>query len=220
MGDNNRGNTIFLSVIGIATLLVAIIGATFAYFATTISGDAADVNATTAKVGGVSFVAEPVAENNTAILPGWTSTAKTITVTTTPTEVDMAYSCYLDVSANAITDMRIKAVTLGDGTTAPSADGETGVTIDATANGKVLGTTANKIKLFDGKVKASTSTDTVQKVTYEIELPETGTNQTDANANAKVLSATVYCTLAGSTVYYNHANPGGTTTGPTAPTGA
>ena len=93
MGDN-KGQTIFLSVIGIATLLVAIIGATFAYFATTMSGEAANVGATTATVGGVSFVAEPVAENNTAILPGWTSTAKTITVTTTPTEVDMAYSCY------------------------------------------------------------------------------------------------------------------------------
>ena len=32
----NKGQTIFLSVIGIATLLVAIIGATFAYFTTSM----------------------------------------------------------------------------------------------------------------------------------------------------------------------------------------
>ena len=35
MGEN-KGQTIFLSVIGIATLLVAIIGATFAYFTTSM----------------------------------------------------------------------------------------------------------------------------------------------------------------------------------------
>ena len=34
----NKGQTIFLSVIGIATLLVAIIGATFAYFTTSMGG--------------------------------------------------------------------------------------------------------------------------------------------------------------------------------------
>lgn len=37
MGEN-KGQTIFLSVIGIATLLVAIIGATFAYFTTSMGG--------------------------------------------------------------------------------------------------------------------------------------------------------------------------------------
>lgn len=36
MKDNNRGSMIILTVIGIATLLVAVIGATFAYFTVTI----------------------------------------------------------------------------------------------------------------------------------------------------------------------------------------
>lgn len=36
MKDNNRGSMIILTVIGIATLLVAVIGATFAYFTATI----------------------------------------------------------------------------------------------------------------------------------------------------------------------------------------
>lgn len=55
--DNNRGQTIFLSVIGIATLLVAIIGATFAYFSITVTGNegASSIFITTAVLGEVSF---------------------------------------------------------------------------------------------------------------------------------------------------------------------
>ncbi len=57
MGDN-RGQTIFLSVIGIATLLVAIIGATFAYFTTQVTKDSVaggSVDGKTATVGGTTF---------------------------------------------------------------------------------------------------------------------------------------------------------------------
>lgn len=49
MNDNNKGRGIFYGVIGVATLVVAIIGATFAYFTatasnnTTITGDTAKV---------------------------------------------------------------------------------------------------------------------------------------------------------------------------------
>lgn len=55
--DNNRGQTIFLSVIGIATLLVAIIGATFAYFSITVTGNenASSIFITTAVLGEVTF---------------------------------------------------------------------------------------------------------------------------------------------------------------------
>ena len=37
--ENSKGQTIFLSVIGVATLLVAIIGATFAWFSVEVSGN-------------------------------------------------------------------------------------------------------------------------------------------------------------------------------------
>ena len=40
MENNNKGNGIFLGVIGVATLVVAIIGATFAFF----SANAASAN--------------------------------------------------------------------------------------------------------------------------------------------------------------------------------
>ena len=39
MKDNNKGSMIILTIIGIATLLVAVIGATFAYFTVTIKYD-------------------------------------------------------------------------------------------------------------------------------------------------------------------------------------
>lgn len=44
MRENNRGSIIILTVIGIATLLVAVIGATFAYFTATVRGNPTESN--------------------------------------------------------------------------------------------------------------------------------------------------------------------------------
>ncbi len=55
---DNKGQTIFLSVIGIATLLVAIIGATFAYFTTQVNSDnvsGGSTEGTTAKISGTTL---------------------------------------------------------------------------------------------------------------------------------------------------------------------
>lgn len=46
--DAQRGNTILLTIIGVATLLVALVGATFAYFSATVSNNSREsVNVTT-----------------------------------------------------------------------------------------------------------------------------------------------------------------------------
>ena len=50
--ENNNGRGIFYGVIGVATLVVAIIGATFAYF----SASAANNNAISVAVGSLDFV--------------------------------------------------------------------------------------------------------------------------------------------------------------------
>ena len=42
--ENQKGNGIFLGVVAVATLVVAIIGATFAYFSIAVSGGEGDVN--------------------------------------------------------------------------------------------------------------------------------------------------------------------------------
>ena len=54
---DNKGTTILLTVIGIATLLVAVVGATFAYFTAQVTGndDTTDVTVTAANLGTVTF---------------------------------------------------------------------------------------------------------------------------------------------------------------------
>ena len=50
MENNNKGNGIFLGVIGVATLVVAIIGATFAFFSANASSDPNAIETTSTKI--------------------------------------------------------------------------------------------------------------------------------------------------------------------------
>ena len=79
--ENNRGQSIFLSVVGIATLLVAIVGATFAYFSISVTGNetASSINVTTARVGGVTFDGTGAGIEAVNVYPGW-SQEKTFTI--------------------------------------------------------------------------------------------------------------------------------------------
>lgn len=56
--ENNNGKGIFYGVIGVATLVVAIIGATFAYFASTTNGAAGAAAANSANVSGTLEVVQ------------------------------------------------------------------------------------------------------------------------------------------------------------------
>lgn len=210
--NDNRGQTIFLSVIGIATLLVAIIGATFAYFTTTMSGNSADVQATTGTLGKVSYTADAL--NLTSILPGKTSEEKNVTVSLGTSDFDVNYVCNLEVTGNEVVDMFLNV---------------NGDNIDATANDKRLpivkyatfdtdGTTEltpagtpQKIKIAEGTLTSGES----KTMKYSITFKETGTDQ---NAQQGMrFNATVSCGLESAEgVYYNDANQGGTTTKPNA----
>ena len=79
--ENNRGQSIFLSVVGIATLLVAIVGATFAYFSINVTGNdtASSIIVTTANVKGVTFNGEGAGIEVTNAYPGYSKT-KTFTI--------------------------------------------------------------------------------------------------------------------------------------------
>lgn len=193
MGEN-KGQTIFLSVIGIATLLVAIIGATFAYFTTSMSGAQGTVTATTAQLGSASFTAQSVDASNTAILPGWTSGAKTVTVTLGESDYDVAYTCTLSMTANPLSDLKLTVA--GEGAV-------------STAN-KTLATGASETKIAEGTLTSGAS----KSMTYTLSFPETGVAQ-DAQQNA-TFSGVVKCETAAGTVYYNTTNPTGTTTKPDA----
>ena len=81
--EDAKGQTIFLSIIGIATLLVAIIGATFAWFNITLNDDnpSNGIVVTTASLSSITF--EDGAQiDATGIFPGTTKT-KTFTISQT-----------------------------------------------------------------------------------------------------------------------------------------
>lgn len=101
-----KGQTIFLSIIGIATLLVAIIGATFAWFSISVQGneDAKPIIMNTATLGTVSF--EDGSEISlTNIFPTLVPTTKTFKVenTTEGATETLKYNIYLDVTNNTLT---------------------------------------------------------------------------------------------------------------------
>ncbi len=192
--NENKGQTIFLSVIGIATLLVAIIGATFAYFTTSMGGTQGTVKATTAKIGAASFTAQSV--SGTAVLPGWTSEAKTVTVTLGPSDYDVKYTCTLDMTTNPLTDLTLTVA---------------GTNAQTTVNGK-LKPGVTKTVIASGTL-AKSATEQTASMTYTLDFPETGADQ-NAQQGATI-AGTVSCSLEGETVYYNAANPSGTTTAPT-----
>lgn len=193
MGEN-KGQTIFLSVIGIATLLVAIIGATFAYFATSMGGTQGTVKATTAKIGAASFTAQSV--SGTAVLPGWTSEAKTVTVELEPSDYDVKYTCTLNMTENPLTDLTLTVA---------------GTNAQTTVNGK-LKTGATNTVIASGTL-AKSATKQTATMTYTLSFPETGADQ--GTQQGKTIAGTVTCATEGETVYYNAANPKGTTTAPT-----
>ena len=190
----NKGQTIFLSVIGIATLLVAIIGATFAYFTTSMGGTQGTVKATTAKIGAASFTAQSV--SGTAVLPGWTSEAKTVTVELEPSDYDVKYTCTLNMTENPLTDLTLTVA---------------GTNAQTTVNGK-LKTGATNTVIASGTL-AKSATKQTATMTYTLSFPETGADQ--GTQQGKTIAGTVTCATEGKTVYYNAASPNGTTTAPT-----
>lgn len=89
--EQNNKSTIFLTVIAIATLLVAVVGATFAFFSAQVTGNdsASSIYIKTAKLGITYNEGNTI--NDPAIRPGWTSNpAKTFTIENTG-DVAMTY---------------------------------------------------------------------------------------------------------------------------------
>lgn len=99
-----KGQTIFLSVIGIATLLVAIVGATFAWFNISLSGDEDTKNIVikTASLSSITF--DNGAEIDASdILPG-TEKTKTFTIAQTDASATekIKYEIKLNVTSNTL----------------------------------------------------------------------------------------------------------------------
>lgn len=204
MGEN-KGQTIFLSVIGIATLLVAIIGATFAYFTSTAGTGTGNVDLTAKTVAGFTATAGSITSEET-ILPGWSQSADISVATTDKTDVPYEYSCVLSVDATTtLTDMYV-SVAAAATNAAPADDIKAGTNTELKVG--------KDVELLAGTVGNTTGAET-KAATYTIKFKETGVAQTNQGAKFK---ATVTCksTLSGGTegVFYTNDAKTGTTTKP------
>lgn len=173
MGEN-KGQTIFLSVIGIATLLVAIIGATFAYFTTTMDkSEAVKGTVTTATLSQVTLTGTTFSGTN--ILPGWTSTPKTFKVA----------SAKIDGDASASYECKI--VKTGEGT---STDFEYQISgADDKTMGAWTAVPAASTSVVTGTLNSDNLSD---EYTIEFRFNETGEVQTN---QGQTFGADVTCAL-------------------------
>jgi len=173
--NENRSNTLLLTVIGVATLLVAVIGASFAYFTATISGQE---TGTTVTVGAGSLaiayddggadIETPPLEPVPA--PDDPVATKTFTITgTNSTSAIMPYTIKLVVTGNTFTSNTLtydldSTNTGGNGYIVPDIV-ETGIATGA--SNISLGT-----GYFSGVVSSS-----VHTYVLNIYFPDTGFNQ-------------------------------------------
>lgn len=108
---NNNGNTILLTVIGVATLLVALVGATFAYFSASISNEQAEsINMRTAQVAGLVYTGKEFTMEN--IVPGdskndetgkfTVENPRTVGTESTPNKVQQTYDLTLYIDTNEL----------------------------------------------------------------------------------------------------------------------
>ena len=68
MEENNRkGTGVFYAVVGVATLVVAIIGATFAFFSANATNE--DITGSTAAAGGVELAVTPITATGSNMIP-------------------------------------------------------------------------------------------------------------------------------------------------------
>ena len=100
-----KGQAIFLSIVGICTLLVAIVGATFAWFSITVTGNEnpTDIVINSGTLGQVNFN-DGTSIDIKSLMPG-NFTTKTFTVSQTDPSATgkISYNIVLNVKANTLT---------------------------------------------------------------------------------------------------------------------
>ena len=187
--ENKRGTTVLLTVIGIATLLVAVVGATFAYFTATVKpaeGNVeTDVTITAAQLGTITFTNgttidlcdEEPTEGETypscAIYPGAKESKEFKLTSSSDTTGDVDYEIYLVTTTNSIATGKTETPNLVATLTSDNAEATSEL------NATPLSTTtysAESKKLIGSGTLGVGETDTWN---LEVELKETGLEQND-----------------------------------------
>lgn len=176
--DNNKGQTIFLSVIGVATLLVAIIGATFAWFSATVIGNdnASSIIVTTATLGNVTFTdgAEIEMLNIRPETSPQTTKSFTVANDTVGATETLTYSITLQVGQNTLTPV-------ADGMFVHKLVGSTsgsGALVDELTTEQIVPTSTTLIG--EGTLVGQES----HSYDYTIQFKESGSNQNSAQSKA------------------------------------
>lgn len=199
-----KDNT-FIIMLGIATVVVACVGLTFAWFSTSMTGTNGIVTATTGKVGTITFDGgnDFTTANEIENLP-WKE-SKTFTITVAPSSVSQTVYVWMDYT-NTIPELECNVTPTDNGASGSVSLETTGTSKNSVGNSKT-------VKLVEKTFSASTSTQTVT-YTLTMSIPETGVNQKQ-NLN-QVFNGTLYANLGseGAVKYYNNSNTNGTTTKP------
>ena len=177
--NDNKGQTIFLSVIGIATLLVAIVGATFAWFSATVDNPDSASNSVIIKAASLGTVTFRNGDTISAtdIYPGWSATKTVSLETDANATAEIPYTVTLHVVTNGFSTA---GATSGYVRYAVAAtDSNAGTYQTAVPATNIIGTTdVTVIRGTLGVAGAGASNANV-KHTYTItfDFPELGSNQ-------------------------------------------
>ena len=176
MEQEKKGNTVFLSVIGIATLLVAIIGATFAWFSATVTGNdqASSVTVTTATLG-INYVNGQEIKMLKA-MPGATSGDKTFTIASQNATVNTGYTINWNIDTFDFVNKADLVYSLSGQKTS------TAGTLVATKTDEAMPTSTGTTAIGNGTLSvvddgAGNYTQDTHTYTLSVKFKETGSNQ-------------------------------------------
>ena len=211
MSDNKKGNTVLLTVIAIATLLVAIVGATFAYFTASVTGnaEASSVIVRTAEIGSIVY------ENGTELklenaYPGAYSNTITFTITSSAdSTVDVAYAInWVNVTNDFVAKDDLVYTLTGE---AKKLDGTAGT-------GTVVPSQLNKVAPSTSGVIGSgvlAAGGEVHTYTMQMHFKETGSDQ-NINQGRNFVGKIEVTTSDSGELYYTDQAKSGTTEIPSA----
>lgn len=189
--------TMILTIVGVATLLMAVVGATFAFFVSTLNNGTKNIAVSTARVSNVVVTNEMIGMSD--MLPGDETATRTISASANITgEIMVPYSCSIYQSNGSFENLEYYVVT-GNG-------------MSSTYNQQWTKITTTSTEFLTGTLSSSSSN---QTSTIKFRWHETGTSQ---NSESGLTSTVyVYCSLNSGNLYYNNETSlTGSTTAPEA----
>ena len=193
-----KNKDIIITVVSILTIFMALVGVTFSYFTTKMTGSGAGASITTAKVGNITFDGGNDLTNANDIEPG-DSFDKTFSISVPATDVTRTVYIRMDYT-NEFKDLEWSITGSGANT--------------SVINGKIPTTSKTSTVLLVTKTLEKSNVAQTFNYTLKITLPNKTTNQ-DYDQN-KTFNATLYADLGTGVdmIYYNDANASGTTSKP------